>query len=442
MRGDRMQQKTKTGIPSLRLTGEPVGQDWSRQDISSHSRRKHGHLDNQAKLLLLVNILFVAAGALSGAFVNVYLWKVKSQFAPIAWFTFTTHLAGALTFWLAGAWIKHANKMNALRLGMAVSALFYLLVLLFGPKAVPYAALLGLVQGMASGFFWLAFNVVYFEITEPDNRDLFNGYSGLLASGSGMIAPWISGLLITTLPDKSGYQLIFSISLALFLIGVVVSFFLKKRKTEGDYSWFFAIRSMKSNPNWRWAAGALAGQGLREGVFGFMIGLLVYISTKSELTLGNFSLVTSAVGLGSYFLVGKLFKPSYRKWGMLAGAVMMTGVLLIFFWQINYMTLLVFGIAVALAYPLYSVPILSTVFDLIGTNAESVQHRVEYVVLREFALDAGRMAGVLLFLIVTSISTSPVTMNWLILAIGSGPLIAWFCMARLFPMVKIGAHKS
>lgn len=428
-----MQHKTKPGRFFPRLSSGLASQDWSRQEATN---RPQGQLDNQAKLLLLVNCLFVTAGALSGAFVTVYLWKVKSQFAPIAWFTFATHLAGALTFWLAGAWVKHANKMNALRLGMAVSALFYLLVLLLGPLAVSYAALLGVVQGTAAGFFWLAFNVVYFEITEPDNRDRFNGWAGLLASGAGMLAPWISGLLITKLPDKSGYQLIFSLSLALFVVGVIVSFFLKKRQTEGRYDWYFAIRSIRSNPDWRWAAGALAGQGLREGVFGFIIGLLVYISTKSELTLGNFSLVTSAVGLASYFLAGKLLKRQYRKWGMLAGAVVMTGVLLIFFWQISYVTLLVFGIAVALFYPLYAIPMLSTVFDLIGTNAESARDRVEYVVLREFALDAGRMLGVLLFLLVTSISTAPVTLQWLILAIGSGPLLAWLCMSRLFSVRK------
>lgn len=251
-----------------------------------------------------------------------------------------------------------------------------------------------------------------------------------------MIAPWISGLLITRLSDTTGYRLIFSISLVLFVLGVVVSFFLKKRESPGDYSWLFAYRSIRENRQWRLAAGALAAQGLREGVFAFIIGLLVYISTKSEMTLGNFWLITSAVGLASYFLVGKLLTPRHRTWGMFAGAAVMTGVILIFFWQVNYVTLLVFGVAVSLFYPLFSIPMISTVFDLIGTNEESARNRVEYVVLREFALDAGRMLGVLVFLVVTSFSTDPVTLNWLILGIGTGPILAWLFMRRLFPLVQ------
>ncbi|MED4581930.1 MFS transporter [Brevibacillus choshinensis] len=436
-----MHPKTKSGFPAIRQILRQSGQDLTHQDREDRNRG-HGQLDTQAKLLLFVNVLFITAGALSGTFVNVYLWKVKSQFAPIAWYTFSTHLAGALTFWLAGVWVKRFNKMNALRLGMAISALFYLLVLVLGTKVVSYAALLGLVQGMAAGFFWLAFNVVYFEITGPDNRDLFNGWAGLLASGGGMIAPWISGYLISHLSDARGYTLIFTISLVLFVVGVVISFFLKKRQSEGSYSWTFAFYSLRKDTNWRWAFGALAGQGLREGVFGFIIGLMVYIATKSEMTLGNYWLITSAVGLGSYYVVGKWFKPSYRKWGMLCGALVMSGVVSLFFWQVSYATLLIFGAAVGLSYPLFSVPMISTVFDLIGTNEESARNRVEYVVLREFGLDAGRLLGILVFLVVTSFSTTPITLNWLILLIGTGPLIAWFCMKRLFSRVEASHPKE
>lgn len=148
-----MQQKTKSGFSAFLFRRRQSGPAPSHLHENRHVSSKQGHLDRQAKLLLFVNVLFVTAGALSGTFVNVYLWKVKSQFAPIAWFTLTTHLAGALTFWLAGKWVKEHNKMNCLRLGLAVSALFYLFVLLTGAEAVTYAALLGLVQGLASGFF-------------------------------------------------------------------------------------------------------------------------------------------------------------------------------------------------------------------------------------------------------------------------------------------------
>jgi len=420
----------------------PVAHSVRNDHSDSHaSRGARGRLDRQAKLLLLVNGLFVAANALSGTFVNVYLWKMKNEFHPIAYFALTTHLTGACTFWLAGKWVKQHNKMNCLRLGVAVSALFYLLVLLLGPKAVESVLLLGVVQGMAGGFFWLAFNVVYFEITDRDNRDWFNGWSGLLGSFAGMIAPWISGFLITRMQDAAGYRLIFAISLAIFLVGVIVSFFLKKRKAQGEYEWLFFFRSLKEHRHWAWAGAALAAQGLREGLFAFIIGLLVYISTKSEMSLGNYSLVTSAIGLFSFMAAGKWLKPRYRNLGMFIGSAAIVSAILFFFWKVDLTTLLLFGISVALFYPMFSIPMTSTVYDLIGRDEESVKNRVEYVVLREFSLNAGRILGVIIFLIVISVSTTPGTLNWLMLGVGSSPLLAWFCMRNLFKNPQLNKQK-
>lgn len=401
------------------------------RDTPPTSRGK-GALLGQAKLLLVVSALFAIANALSGLFVNVYLWKMKNDFALIGWFAFFQQLTSALTFWVAGKWVKEHNKMHSLRLGVAVNALFYFIVLLLQADAVRYVFLLGVVQGLSAGFFWLAFNVVYFEVTDPNNRDRFNGWAGLLGAGAGMLAPWVSGILITRLPEASGYRLIFTISLVTFLIGVVVSFFLKKRKVEGTYAWTYALKRLGEKGNcWRLVIPALVAQGMREGVFGFAIGLLVYIATQNEMNVGNFSLITSAVSLLGFFVVGKLLKPRFRKWGMLVGTVMIVVVIVPFFWKVDYFTLLLFGIVVSMFIPLYTVPMTSAVFDIIGADEESARNRVEYVVLRELGLNGGRMLGTLIFIVVVSWSATPLTMNWLLLSIGCSPLLAWWFMRNL-----------
>lgn len=84
------------------------------------------HLNRQSLLLLAVNGLIVLAGALSGTFLNVYLWKSKQDYAMIGWFTVAQQVAVGLTFWLGGKWVKEYNKMNALRAGIVLSGLFYL----------------------------------------------------------------------------------------------------------------------------------------------------------------------------------------------------------------------------------------------------------------------------------------------------------------------------
>ena len=390
-------------------------------------------LSRQAVLLLVVNGLFAAATAVSGTFVNVFLWKTANELTLIGWFTVATYLTHALTFLLAGKWVKEHNKMNCLRLGVAMSAVFYLVVLLLKKQAVHYVFVLGVLQGFALGLFWLAFNVVYFEITGPDNRDRFNGWAGLLSSLSGMTAPWVSGFLITRMEGMAGYLLVFAISLAIFVIAAVFSFFLRKRKVTGKYDWKYGVRQLRGEGNpWRRAVPASVSQGVREGVFAFLISLLVYIVTSDEMKLGNYWLITSAVGLFSFWLAGKLLKPSWRNAAMLSGTAAMIAVILPFFWDVNYTTLLVFGIGTALFMPIYTIPLTSTIFDLIGRNRDSAAHRVEHVVLRELALNTGRVAGTLVFIAVIGWRHTEQTLNWLLLGIGSFPLVSWLFMRSLF----------
>lgn len=398
-------------------------------DSEPKASKGKGSLHSQDILLLVVNGLYAVASALSGTFVGVYLWKAKNDFALLGWFALATNIAMAVTFWLAGKWVKEHNKMNCLRLGVLVSASFYMLVLWLGNRAINYVIMLGFVQGIASGFFWLAFNVVYFEVTNPQNRDRFNGWTGLLGSGAGIVAPWVSGALIVRMAGASGYRLVFSISLGIFVVGVVVSFFLKKRKVAGTYEWLLPFRSVRHRGTpWRSVCAALVAQGFREGVFGFMIGLMVYITTASEARLGSFLLITSSVSLISFWATGKFMKPRYRNKAMLVGAIIMTVVILPFFWKVNYTTLLIFGVGTSLFIPLYAIPMLSAVFDLIGGNSCSASHREEYIVLRELALNIGRMLSVLLFIAVVSWSTATLVLNLLLLLIGSSTLVNWWFM--------------
>lgn len=437
MHHDESMQRMHLGKGKERQKGNYFEDRDKQPAQNNNSEAKKGRLDSQAILLLIVHTLFGSANALSGTFVGVYLWKAKNDYALIGWFTLATHLTMAITFWLAGKWVKEHNKMNCLRIGVAISAVFYMLVLWLGANSFQYFVWLGIVQGISAGLFWVAFNVVYFEVTDPDNRDRFNGSVGLLGAGAGIIAPWISGVLIVSLGDIKGYRLIFSISLGIFLLGVVISFFLKKRKVQGTYEWMFPIRSLRqAETPWKRVSLSLVFQGVREGVFGFMIALLVYISTSSEASLGNFVLITSAVSLVSFWAAGRFIKPRFRKVSMFIGAAMVVAIILPFFWEMGYSTLLIFGLGSALFFPMYSVPMVSAVFDLIGSTEASAKQREEYIVLRELALNVGRVCGVLLFIGVISWSKAPLVINVLLLIIGSSPLFSWYFMKKQLSVIK------
>ncbi|AJY77435.1 MFS transporter [Paenibacillus beijingensis] len=397
-------------------------------DAEGKARSGGTGLDAQAVLLLLVLSLFNTANALSGTFVPVYLWKASQSYALIGWYSFSQFGISGLTFWLAGKWVKQYNKMNTLRLGVALSGCFYLTVLLLGNASRHYYIPLGALNGIAGGFFWLAYNVVYFEITEPNNRDRYNGWAGLLGSCAGIVAPWLSGLIISRSAGTAGYRIIFSVSIVIFAVSVVLSFWLRKRPAEGQYGWFLGVRELRERGNpWRKFVPAIMMQGVREGVFLFLVGLAVYIATRSEQKLGTFTLITSLVALGSFWTVGRWLRPRWRRLSMLVGVIAVTAVILpLLLGGIQYGTLLMFGIGTSLFIPLYMIPMTSSVFDLIGRNEQSARARVEYIVLREAALTAGRLIGLTAYLLVLPQHPTQRAITWLMLGVGAAPIAGWW----------------
>lgn len=401
-------------------------------------------LDSQAILLLAVQALLGIANALSGTFLPIYLFKESGSFALIGWFNLTQFVVSGLTFWLAGKWVKEHNKMNSLRLGVALSGVFYFVVLLLGKTSVSYIVPLGMLIGIANGCFWLAFNVVYFEITEPGNRDRFNGWAGLLGSAAGIVAPWISGWLITMHKGERGYSIIFTVSAIIFAVAVVLSFWLKKRESSGTYEWFHAVRILRERGNrWRLAVPAIIAQGVREGVFMFFIGLLVYIATKNEGKLGNFSLITSLMALVSFWLIGRILKPNRRYIAMMIGSIAVTAIIAVLFMPLNYRTLLIFGLGTALFMPLYIIPMTSAVFDLIGSDEDSAKQREEFVILREAGLTIGRMIGVTAYLAVLPfINESKYVVPSLMLAVGAFPIVGWLLMRPLLRAAPVDKERA
>jgi MFS transporter, YQGE family, putative transporter len=282
--------------------------------------KKTVQLDRAAWLLLLVSGLAAIATALSGSFVSVYLWKIKHSWFLIAQFHLIHFLVSSLTFLLVGWLMKRIDRVIALRLGMVFLSLFYLTVLLLGMRSVDHVMMLGTLLGLGAGFFWLAYNVLYFEITEKENRDLFNGVNGLIYSVSGIVAPLLSGLMITRIDHFTGYRIIFAISLLVFVIAVLVSFLFKQRSARGEYRLIHVLQRIKEpNHPWCWVNLAMISQGLREGVFTFLIGLVVYIITKNELTLGAFFTISSFVSMFSFYGVGRFLETKDRNRCILLG---------------------------------------------------------------------------------------------------------------------------
>ncbi|MCG1022373.1 MFS transporter [Sutcliffiella horikoshii] len=386
-------------------------------------------VNKDLKLLLIIGGLYSLSIALSNTFVNVYLWKQSGEFSDLGFYNLAIVIFQPLTFILAGRWAKKIDRVIVLRLGVVFLALFYLFVLFIGDKASTYLLMLGALLGIGYGFYWLAFNVLTFEITEPETRDFFNGFLGILTSIGGMIGPFAAGYIISTLEKFTGYTVIFSISLFLFFAAVILSLFLKRRGAEGSYELRRTFHERKNNDNWRYITNAHFFQGLREGTFLFAISVLVFITTNSELALGTFGLLNSAVAFVCYYLATRMIKKEYRKKSILIGGLILYGAIFFLIFDLTYVKLLMYAVTIAIAYPLLLVPYVSLTYDVIGRGWKAAEMRIEYIVVREVFLNIGRAGSIILFLIAVMFFDTEKSIPILLCIIGAGH-------ALIYPFVR------
>jgi MFS transporter, YQGE family, putative transporter len=382
-------------------------------------------------LLLFVGGLFTLSTALSNTFVNIFLWKQSGELTDIAFYNLSIVIMQPIAFYLAGWFAKKIDRVIVLRIGVVILALFYIGVLFLGSLASHFLVALGTMLGFGLGFYWLAFNVLTLEVTEPETRDFFNGYLGVLNSLSGMIGPLSAGFIITRMDKHLGYETIFTISMILFLIAVVISFFLKRRKADGHFGLKEVFQERKENRAWFQLLNAHFFQGLREGTFIFLIVIWVYTSSKSEFALGTFGFVQSVVSFIGYYIVSHYLKPWHRKKGIFAGGLLLFISPFMLLVPVSFTLLIIYGISVSIAYPLLLVPFVSLTYDIIGKCRGIYEKRIEYIVVREFFLNAGRIISILTFLVVINFLSEERGIPLLLPILGAGHFLIYFCLRNI-----------
>ena len=383
------------------------------------------------QLLLLIGGLYSLSVALSNTFVNVYLWKQSGQIIDIALYNLSMVLFQPITFVFAGRLAKKVDRIIVLRLGVSFMAMFYLTVLLVGTRATDYLFLLGALLGIGYGFYWLAYNVLTFEITEPETRDFFNGFLGALHSFGGMIGPILSGFIISRLEKFTGYSIVFGLSLLLFTIAVFLSFSVSMRHAHGKYFFIRVWKERMNNRNWNLITRAHFFQGLREGTFMFIISITIFVQTGSELALGSYGLLNSALSFVAYFFVSRYIKQPMRKKAILIGGILLYAAVLLIAFDVTFGRLLVYGAIVAAAYPLLLVPYISLTYDIIGKAKDAAKMRIEYVVVRELFVHFGRIVSVVGFILMVRMFDLKQSLPIYLLIVGAGHMVIYWFVRKI-----------
>lgn len=382
----------------------------------------------EAKILLLISALFTFAMGLSGIFINVFFWRETGKFTIIVIYNLIHYIITPIAFIAAGIIAKKRNGTWALRIGLFLYALFYAVIIISGNKGVSYIYALGILYGTATGFYWLAFNTLCFDFTCMENRDTFNGFNGSCAGVTAAIAPVSAGFIISRFSTFKGYNIIFTITLSVFVVLVLISIMLKC-KNCGNKINFNKVLS-RNCEEWRDVRISTFLWGFRDVIMAFVVNILIIQTTRSELSLGKLTLIASLLGSLSCVLVQKIIKPSRRRLSILIGTIGSFVAVLIIVYKVLPVTLLAYIALDAVFLPFFTIQLSSSTFNVIN-RAHEEDLRIEYMINKDIAINGGRVVSAsILLLLLSSIKYSWILKVYLVF-IGLAPIAAGYFLRKL-----------
>jgi MFS transporter, YQGE family, putative transporter len=381
-----------------------------------------------AKALLLVNTLFTFAMGLSNIFVNVFFWKQTNNFKIIVMYNMLHYIVIPMIFILGGIIAKRKNGIWPLRLGLLAYAVFFGVILLVGGKGVGYIYLLGVIHGIGSGFYWLAFNTLCFDYTNINNRDTFNGFNGSCAGIASAAAPITSAYIISRFTGMTGYKVVFAITLMIFLILIFISLALKCKNYAGKLNYRKAF--LGNCEEWRTIRKSTFFWGFRDVIIVFIINILIIQTTKSELSLGQLTLVGSLLSSAVYILVQRVVKPPRRRLSILIGSMGSFLAVLGLALEVKYATLLLYVVVDAFFIPFFLIQLNSSTYNVIN-RAHDEDMRIEYMINRDLMMNTGRIISAGILLILLNISAETSMLQGFLIFIGLAPAVSGYFLCRL-----------
>jgi MFS transporter, YQGE family, putative transporter len=396
-------------------------------------------LESRAWVVLVLNALYACAEALCSVFVSVYLYKQNLDFQVVCEHYLALYIVTPCSFLLAGWFAQAWDRVYVYRLGLAMHAVYYGLLLYLGPTAPDYAIYLGVLLGVTWGFFWAGSNTFNFDVTRQARREYFLGWLSAVVGVARLVAPLLSGFLIWYSPTEDrGYQIIFAVAVVIYGLAIVASFGVPHDRTPRPFRIWRALFPGKDQRDWQWIMIASASQAGIYHIFTFLLGLAMYMQTGNEMAVGSFLALQAVAGIVAAFVAGRYVVPANRKTSMRWGVALLVLAGALVAWKLDPLTLTIFGFLRAVASPLFSIPNTGIRMDVIEQCAEEPAQRIEYLAAWEVPLATGRIVTITALMILSGwLMHSDFAIRAVLFLLCANRVVTYFFITRISFMRRI-----
>jgi MFS transporter, YQGE family, putative transporter len=387
-----------------------------------------------ASCMVLVHGAYTAASLLAGTFLSIFLWRASHDLALIATFSGLSALVIPLVFIANGLLWRGLPAGGSIRVGLGANGLVYLLVLVLGNQAPQWVVLLGLLKGVAEGFYWSGFHPVTYDSTSDHDRDRYFGVqAGANALLTATLPPAAGAIIVAGSRvggSYAGYELVFAVA-ALTLIGAMALAGRLPAAPRPRISLLRVVRLGRRNPDWQWVSIARLADGFTGSLLALVLTILTFLVLNNEQQVGNFNGLMGVLGVGISLGLAAIMKPRQRTLYALVGGTLLVLSTMLLPLYLTGGALLAFGLLRAIGGPLHGNALAPVALQVIDRDPSPAAMRFEYIVHSELCLAVGRVLSLGIFLMLAVPSNQMLLARVVVVIAGAAPILIWAAFARV-----------
>lgn len=356
--------------------------------------------------LMTISMVLNFATLLSNVFVNIFLWRITSDMLAIARYNLVMYLALAAVFPVFSYLSKTYSVTLVFRTSIVFQILYFMSIIFSGENAADFIYLLGVLTGVGSAASANSTNQLTVQFTSPDNRSQFISISGTLNSVAAMVSPLIAGGIITLFQELKGYYVIFGISVVLYAAAFGMSSWFTEKKQVREFH--FCRIFLHCTKAMKWVNVTQVLIGIRDGIFGFLIQILIFDIVQTEGVFGAATAASKLLVVLSYLAGSRLINRlnlykhlKYSMWLMFAAPIPL-------FLVQHQVSVVLQMIMDAVASALVAITLNSLMYNSIETSV-CRDNLEELLAVKEVWLNIGKCVGVAGFICLYSY----LSMQWI-----------------------------
>ena len=350
--------------------------------------------------LYCMRIIKRAFGTFLEAFLVLYFFQLSdSNILPIGIYKLCAVITTWLIIFITRNICKTKHRIKLLRFGIIMYFIYFLSLILLKEKVVNYIALVGMIYGLAEGFYYSVYNMIESDGISNEKRQKFLGGTHAINDILSIVLPTFFGYIVL----KTGFVNSLILIICIVTIQIVMSYLLKDinipKHKKVDFKEFRNIVKNNNVLKLLFKMRLFEGILYAEGAFNMIVSLFIIRVFSDSFSLGIFTSIFSIVSATLGILFIKVIKVKHYK-NLIIFSSLFTSISLIFMIiNCNALSIIIFNFFHKISRGAMTLINVKNIHDTANDERIKNEYKVEYYVSLESFLAIGRVIGCGLFIL-------------------------------------------